>query len=132
MAGTTLRDFPVHLGLGATAVAQPLFTGSMDWYADYSQRHAADGVEGRLVSMHTFAQPWDVWEVHPHGSELVVCLAGSLTLYQELPDGTASVTTLDPGQYAINEPGVWHTADVQGETTALFVTAGAETRTRRR
>jgi hypothetical protein len=31
---------------------------------------------------------------------------------------------LDPGKYAINEPGTWHTADVDGEATALFITTG--------
>lgn len=41
---------PIHLGLGATALVQPDFTG-MDWYADYMDRNAADGIEGRLVSM---------------------------------------------------------------------------------
>jgi hypothetical protein len=34
---------------------------------------------------------------------------------------------LDPGKYAINEPGTWHTADVDGEATALFITAGLGT-----
>ena len=26
------------------------------------QRHASDGVEGRLVSMFTFDAPWDGWK----------------------------------------------------------------------
>nr|AUN37760.1 hypothetical protein [uncultured bacterium] len=29
--GKSLYDFPIHLGLGATAVAEPEFNG-MDWY----------------------------------------------------------------------------------------------------
>ena len=37
-----LFTHPIHLGLGATAVPQPEFTG-LDWYADYSARQAADG-----------------------------------------------------------------------------------------
>ena len=36
-------------------------------------------------------------------------------------------TALNAGQYAVNEPGVWHSADVQGEATALFITAGKDT-----
>ncbi len=40
-----LHDSFVHLGLGATAVAQPAFTG-MDWYADYITRHGEDGAGG--------------------------------------------------------------------------------------
>jgi hypothetical protein len=66
-----LSRFPIHLGRGATAVAEPEFTG-IEWYGAYMQRHASDGVEGRLVK-----------EVR---------------------------TTLRPGEYAINPPGVWHTA----------------------
>jgi quercetin dioxygenase-like cupin family protein len=40
--------------------------------------------------------------------------------------------TLRAGDYAINPPGVWHTADVAGETTALFITAGMGTENRPR
>ena len=29
---------------------QPRFTGGIDWYEGYGQRHAEDGAEGRLVS----------------------------------------------------------------------------------
>lgn len=52
------QDF-IHLGLGATAVPQPPFDG-MQWYAGYDQRHGDDGPEGRLVSMHTFTEPWSM------------------------------------------------------------------------
>jgi hypothetical protein len=40
--------------------------------------------------------------------------------------------TLGPGEAVINRPGVWHTADVDGACTALFITAGAGTQTRAR
>ena len=56
-----LSENPVHLGLGATAEAQPPFTG-MEWYEEYGRRNAGDGAEGRLVSMHTFGESWDSWE----------------------------------------------------------------------
>ena len=63
-----LTKHPIHLGLGATAEVEPLFTGEMEWYQGYGERHGeADGVEGRLVSMHTFTESWDVWEMHPLG-----------------------------------------------------------------
>ena len=39
---------------------------------------------------------------------------------------------LDAGQAIVNPPGVWHTADVDGEATALFVTAGLGTEIRPR
>jgi quercetin dioxygenase-like cupin family protein len=127
----SLARNPIHLGLGATAVVEPEFSG-MEWYQGYGQRHAADGAEGRLVSMHTFAQPWDTWEMHPLGAEVVVCTAGEITLHQEFPDGAQACVTLRAGEYAINPPGVWHTADVAEPATALFITAGAGTEVRPR
>ncbi len=127
MAGTSLERFPLHLGLGAKAVPQPEFTGAMEWYMDYSGRVAADGAEGRLVTMHTFTESWDSWEMHPSGDEVVLCLAGEITLVREFPDGTKDRVTIGPGEYAINPPGVWHTADIAGTATALFITAGEGT-----
>ena len=127
----SLFTFPIHLGLGAKALPQPEFTG-LEWYEAYAARAAADGAEGRLVSLYTFAESWDSWEMHPAGDEVVLCTAGSLTLHQEHPDRTTATVTLGPGDYAINPPGVWHTADVAGEATALFITAGAGTQHRPR
>lgn len=127
----SLFDQFVHLGLGAKAEAQPAFDG-MAWYDAYEARTASDGAEGRLVSLYRFDADWDMWEMHPHGEELVVCVVGTMTLYQERPDGTVETVTLDAGDYAINPPGVWHTADVSGEATALFVTAGMGTEHRAR
>lgn len=126
-----LRTHPVHLGLGARAEVQPAFTG-MEWYEAYGQRVAADGKEGRLVSMHDFTGDWDDWEMHPTGDELVVCLAGDMTLIQELPDGTLRSEAMGAGQYLINPAGVWHTANIPQAATALFVTAGAGTQSRPR
>lgn len=132
MSGTDISRHPIHLGLGASAVIQPEFTGDMSWYEAYGERHADDDAEGRLVGMHTFSGDWDVWEVHPEGSEVVLCVAGSMTLHQEKPDGLRASVTLGPGEYAINEPGTWHTADVPDEATAVFITAGKGTRHRPR
>lgn len=122
---------PLHLGLGATVVPQPEFTG-IDWYQGYGARHGADGIEGRLVSMYRFTGNWDSWEMHPHGDEAVICIAGSMTLHQEHRDGSTATVTIGPGEYAINPPGTWHTADVAGEATALFITAGLGTEVRPR
>jgi quercetin dioxygenase-like cupin family protein len=127
-----IRAHPIHLGLGATADVEPEFTGDPTWYESYGARHEDDGAEGRLVGMYTFASDWDVWEVHPHGSEVVLCVAGSMTLHQEKPDGSQATVTLTAGQYAINEPGTWHTADVKREATAVFITAGLGTEHRPR
>ena len=118
---------PIHLGLGATAEVEPTFTGQMEWYMAYGERHADDGDEGRLVSMTTFTEPWDVWEMHPRGAEVVLCTAGAITLHQEHADGSTGSVTLGPGEYAVNPPGTWHTADVAESATALFITAGSGT-----
>ena len=132
MSARSLADHPVHLGLGATAEVQPLFTGGMAWYEDYVTRYAADGAEGRLVAMHSFSESWTSWEMHPVGAELVVCTAGAMTLHQEWPDGRTAIVTIRAGEYAINPPGVWHTADLEAPATALFVTAGLGTQHRPR
>ncbi len=131
MGGYRLSENPVHLGSGGTAQPQPRFTG-MDWYADYAARTMADGAEGRLVSYYDFSENWTSWEMHPAGDELVVCTAGSIRLIQEHPDGMRTEVTLGPGDYAVNPPGVWHTADVEGRASALFITAGLGTEHRAR
>lgn len=127
----SLSEHPVHLGLGATVVREPRFAGGMEWYMGYGERHAADGVEGRLVSMHTFDRPWDSWEMHPKGAELVVCTDGALTLHQEI-DGVVRAVSLRKGEAVVNPPGVWHTADCDAPCTALFITAGEGTEIRPR
>ena len=132
MSGTQLSSHPLHLGLGAAAEIEPLFTGEMSWYEGYAQRHHQDGLEGRLVSMHSFTESWDMWEVHPHGAEVVICTAGSMTLIQEMSDGTVNSIELEAGQYAVNEPGTWHTADIERSATAVFITAGMGTEHRPR
>jgi uncharacterized cupin superfamily protein len=127
----SLARFPVHLGSGATVQPLPEFTGTPEWYAAYAAAHEVDGIEGRLVSLHTFHEPWDSWEMHPFGEELVACVAGSVTLHQEV-DGTVRAVTLQAGDAVVNPAGVWHTADVETFATALFVTAGAGTQIRPR
>ena len=52
--------------------------------------------------------------MHPAGDEVVVCTAGAMTLHQEFADGRTETVALGAGDYAINPPGVWHTADVDG------------------
>ena len=130
-----LETHPLHLGLGGSAVPQPEFprdARAMQWYADYGTRHGADGAQGRLVSHYSFSESWPMWEMHPAGDEVVLCLAGRMVLHQEWPDGASATLTLGPGEYAINPPGVWHTADIAGAASALFITAGAGTQHRPR
>ncbi len=124
-----LAKHPIHLGLEATAVVLPEFTGTGEWYMNYGMQTESDGVDGRLVSLHSFSESWDVWEVHPHGTEVVLCTQGRVTLIQRKggPDGEEVVAELGPGEYVINEPGDWHTADVSEPCTCVFITAGMGT-----
>ena len=131
MSGIPLAERPIHLGRGATAVPQPPFTG-MEWYAGYGARHDGDGADGRLVSLHDFSESWDSWEMHPAGEEVVLCLEGTMTLHQEHADGRTETLAIGPGEYAINPPGTWHTADVAGHARALFITASLGTEHRPR
>lgn len=126
MKGNSLYDFPIHLGLGARAICEPEFTGP-EWYEQYDERHTGDLDEGRLVSLFRFDESWTSWEMHPAGDEVVCCLQGQMTLHQELADGSKRAYELGPGQYAINPPGAWHTADADGPVVALFITVGKGT-----
>ncbi len=126
----SIKENPIHLGLGAAAYSEPQFTG-VEWYTDYEKRHRKDGKEGRLVSMHTFEKSWNVWEMHPEGSEVVLCTKGQVEIIQEI-EGKQKVTTLEANEYVINPPGVWHTANVIVEATVLFITAGEGTEHRPR
>ncbi len=104
----------------------------MAWYESYVTRTAADGAEGRLVSLFRITESWDSWEMHPAGEELVLCIAGEMTLIQEFADEKTRQLVLGPGDYAVNPTGVWHTADIGGEASALFITAGMGTQHRPR
>ena len=131
MKGKSLYDFPIHLGLGAKAVAEPQFTG-IDWYEGYDQRHDGDLDEGRIVSLFRFEESWTSWEMHPEGEEVVCCLQGHMVLHQELADGRKETWELGPGEYAINPRGTWHTADADEPVVALFITSGKGTTNRPR
>ena len=116
----------MHLGRGASVLRQTHYTGDMAWYQEYEERSARDGADGRLVMMFTFREPSSTWEAHSAGEELVVCVAGSLVLHQELDDGVRS-TILKSGEAIVNPPGVWHTIDVEAPATALFITPSSGT-----
>lgn len=131
MSALRLEERFIHLGLGASAQAQPPFDG-MAWYAGYEARHGGDGAEGRLVSQYTFTESWTAWEMHPAGDEVVICISGAMVLVQEHPDGRIEETPLAAGEYAINPAGVWHTADVPEAASAIFITAGEGTQHRPR
>lgn len=103
------------------------FTADMSRYEGYGDpRGATDGLEGRLVALHCFTEPWGSREVHPDEAEVVVCVAGRMTLHREDPDGSTRTVVLEEGQGVINQPGMRHTADVDAPATALFITGGRD------
>jgi hypothetical protein len=55
-----------------------------------------------------------------------------ITLIQELADVRTTGTPLSAGDYAINPRGVWHPAALASEATALFITTGMGSQSRRR
>jgi hypothetical protein len=61
----------------------------------------------------------------------VLCTDGQITLYQEI-DGRVGTVVLNAGEFAINPPGAWPTADVYRSATAVFITAGMGTENRPR
>jgi hypothetical protein len=124
---------PVHLASGGRAYGLPAFDGSMDWYGAYEEATAADGADGRLLTVHTFDESWTSWEMHPVGHEVVLCIDGEVTLIQEI-DGESQPTLVHAGEWIINAPGVWHTADVGAgaRCTCVFITPGMGTQTRER
>lgn len=124
---------PIHLGPGGRAIVQPVFDGP-SWFDAYADRNQADGAAGWLVTQYAFEDSWSLWEAHHDGSEVVLCLAGRLTLIQEREGDEPTRIPLEAGDYAVNPPGVWHTADIaDGESAiCLFLTPGLDTAHRAR
>lgn len=121
-----IADTPLHLGLGAIAAPLEGFSWSPEYLAGYGEQYASDGDEGRLVTWNEMTEDWTGWEAHPAGEEVVLCLSGRIRLHQEA-DGVTTTVDLGPGEYIVNPPGVWHTADVIEPGTGLFITPGRGT-----
>lgn len=117
-----LKD-AVHLS--AKSEARPVFDFGHD-YEKYLADFCTDADPGRLVCLYETKSPWEAWEAHPAGDELVVVVQGKGEFIQEI-DGEERRVILGPGQAIINPPGVWHTANVIEPFLALFVTPGPGT-----
>lgn len=129
--GFDLAKTYVHLGLGARVVPLPNFAWTKECLDKYEADTVADGVEGRLVMISTSETSWPSWERHPSGEELVVLLSGHLILIQDADGGRRRIEML-AGDAAINPKGIWHTADVDEPSRALFITPGRGTEHRPR
>ncbi|MEV8319309.1 cupin domain-containing protein [Streptomyces sp. NPDC059900] len=121
-----LRTTPVHLGLGSRAKPIEGFAWNPQVLQAYSAAVAADGAEGRIVTIFDGEGPGDDWERHPAGDELVLCLSGSVTVTRDV-DGAAERVVLGPGQATVNPAGTWHAVDMTGPATILTITAGLGT-----
>lgn len=122
---------PVHLGQGSRIMEVADFAWDPAVLDAYSSAVAADGAEGRMVMIFDSEGPWTSWERHPAGDELVVCLAGRVTMIREI-DGEPDPVVIGPGEAMVNGPGVWHTADIDGKARILTITPGLGTEHRPR
>jgi mannose-6-phosphate isomerase-like protein (cupin superfamily) len=130
-AAVDLLTTPLHLGLGSRAMPIEGFAWEPDVLAAYGAAVAADGAEGRLVMAFDGDESWTSWERHPAGDEVVVCLAGRITIIREV-DGGLDPVELHPGEAMINPAGMWHTADLDGHARILAITPGLGTEHRPR
>jgi mannose-6-phosphate isomerase-like protein (cupin superfamily) len=87
--------------------------------------------EGRLVAAFDSDGDWEIWEMHPHGEEVLVLLTGSMTMVFEERGGERSVE-LHPGRACIVPRGVWHRAVVPVPSRLLAITYGRATEHRPR
>ncbi|MFI9462695.1 cupin domain-containing protein [Streptomyces xiamenensis] len=121
-----LRTTPVHLGLGSRAKPVEGFAWDPQVLQAYSTAVAADGAEGRMVTIFDGEGPGDHWERHPAGDELVVCLSGSVTVVRDA-DGVPDRVVLGPGEATVNPAGAWHAVDMAGPASILTITPGLGT-----
>lgn len=126
-----LTTTPVHLGLGSRAMPIEGFGWDPEVLEAYGAAVAADGAEGRMVMIFDGDTSWTSWERHPAGDEVVVCLAGRITMTREV-DGEHESVELRSGEATINPPGIWHTADLDGPARILTITPGIGTEHRPR
>lgn len=130
-AAIDLLTTPVHLGLGSRAMPVEGFAWESEVLDSYRAAVAADGAEGRMVIIFDAEGSWTSWERHPAGDELVVCLAGRITMIRDV-DGQPEPVELRPGEAMINPASVWHTADIEGPARILTITPGIGTEHRPR
>ncbi len=102
---------------------------SPDFWATIGQR--TDIHDGRMVMRFFYDADWTTWEVHPHADEVIICVGGTFTMVLDLPEGERRVE-LSEGETVVIPAGIWHTADVPGEASGIFLTAGRGTQHRPR
>lgn len=105
--------------------AEPVQVGP-SLYADIERDF--NGFAGHtLVSVHEFDAPWETWERHPAGDEIVMLLSGQVTLVLRTGTGEDTVSLQTAGDYVIVPRNTWHTARTTLPTRMLFITPGEGT-----
>lgn len=117
---------PLHLGLGGTAAAIADFAWAPERLAAYEEATRSDGSDGRMVMMFESTGPWDSWECHPAGHEVVVACSGRHRFALEI-DGAEVEVEIGPGEALVNPPGVWHTCVASDGGWILTITPGLGT-----
>jgi mannose-6-phosphate isomerase-like protein (cupin superfamily) len=83
-----------------------------------------------LIASNNFSEDWSVWEMHPHGDELVCLVSGAVTFVLDI-EGIERTVTLDrAGAYVLVPQGTWHTARTSTSSCMIFVTPGEGTQHR--
>jgi hypothetical protein len=118
--------FNTYLHVQDGGRTEPIAVSESFWQ-EVAQGDRPELNQGRLMSALTFSQPWPTWERHPAGEELVLLLAGAVTIVLEESSGERSILLDQIGAYVLVPTGVWHTAQTTVTTRLLFLTPGAGT-----
>lgn len=114
-----------YLGLSGDGEVTSMPVGPDFW----ATMDANLSMRATMVSIGSGEGDWPHWEMHPQGDEVLVLLAGSLTLILD-QSGTESRHDLVPGATFVVPTGAWHRAIDQCGVKLLFITYGAGTRHR--
>lgn len=83
-----------------------------------------------LVASFRFEEDWPTWEIHPHGDEIVVLMAGRADVVLRTAEGDERQDLSRPGDFVVVPKGTWHTARINQATDMLFITPGEGTENR--
>lgn len=116
-------ETPLVVTSDATVVPKAMSPG---FYAELESEF--DGFAGcSLISRHTFAEPWDSWEMHPMGDEIVCLLEGDVDFVLWVDGAEQIVRVGKPDACVVVPKGVWHTVRPHAPASMLFITPGEGT-----
>ncbi len=84
-----------------------------------------------LVGTYPVTGHWDQWEMHPHGDEVIVAVAGRFRVHTERA-GCEATVELVAGRTIVMPARTWHTFDVDEPGEILNITSGRGTEHRPR